>query len=987
MTRLSFRMETESQNFFIKPEPVEQDDNKFIMPEESTTGSKQSEGICVGIKAENGDDEKMFNEETFISAEKNSFSPLREDQTNDNILVKSEPVDPNDVEMSSVLPHALLQTSMALEQSENPCKIKPEVLIDNWVGIKQENVENEEYLNPFPEEELDFPNDSSDHEQYLPRPPQHLLDQSSHNEISEEPSEEPSEQIKEPIDDQEEDEQTEIKLKDRYLIKLGCHICPEKCETYEDLNQHYEDHVSKDVLPFECDTCPTRFSTIDKLKSHKNKEYCGSSFTCLICQTNYPNLVALLSHQPVHADTAQCEVCKLKFPDMENLKEHQMLCKKENHLRCKFCDRKYEVRNSYNGHQRNGCLNGPFLCTHCPYRFVNEQRLKVHIKLTHQRNCILQCKHCPKAFAKKTELIAHETLCGQFVYNCEICTLKFITEVEYKSHKARHDARKTFICNDCDKVLDNHEALKVHTQIHIAEGIIKCKICQKKFPKQFSLKKHLEDGCTLGIYVCFICQVSFVTLASLTKHQKTHPEKTNVRCDICLLKFPNNESLKDHRPLCFLEMCTCSFCGQKFTKGNGRLNLRAHKKRGCKNGPFKCEFCIHRFTNEEYLNKHVHDKHKNPVRVDMLYTCHLCQKTFRNKNNLIIHERGHTGEKPFACDECDEKYHSQKDLREHKQIHSKLAVQCDVCEEKFTFSKQLRHHEKTGCIKGNFPCDKCKKRFVSEDKMRRHRRSEHPIDFFHCKFCEQKFKFRRYLKKHEIVYHTMGISKCYICAKKFQRPGELRNHLQIHNGIPYSCLYCKMPFISKDGWKGHEKKHVATKTHACLSCKDIFESSESLEKHKPECNILSCDKCPERFTNQTRLSRHLRNHSETRPYYECKICFASHDTSEELVDHQNSHQDVYQCAFCPFVFETYLDMNCHEKVHQGGSIFECKICHKCFVNAQDFKNHENAHRKTNTKKCKICSKVFASINGFRKHIQGHKTIHCKSREVEKEEDS
>ena len=38
------------------------------------------------------------------------------------------------------------------------------------------------------------------------------------------------------------------------------------------------------------------------------------------------------------------------------------------------------------------------------------------------------------------------------------------------------------------------------------------------------------------------------------------------------------------------------------------------------------------------------------IKSEKRFKCDICLKGFTTKRNLIIHERSHTGEKPFECD-------------------------------------------------------------------------------------------------------------------------------------------------------------------------------------------------------------------------------------------------------------------------------------------------------------------------------------------------
>ena len=79
------------------------------------------------------------------------------------------------------------------------------------------------------------------------------------------------------------------------------------------------------------------------------------------------------------------------------------------------------------------------------------------------------------------------------------------------------------------------------------------------------------------------------------------------------------------------------------------------------------------------------------------FACSYCNYVGQSRHFTIIHERKHTGEKPFPCKVCDKSFASNSRLVAHARIHSdkhRKPYPCKNCDKSFIAENYLRLHEK-----------------------------------------------------------------------------------------------------------------------------------------------------------------------------------------------------------------------------------------------------------------------------------------------------
>lgn len=102
----------------------------------------------------------------------------------------------------------------------------------------------------------------------------------------------------------------------------------------------------------------------------------------------------------------------------------------------------------------------------------------------------------------------------------------------------------------------------------------------------------------------------------------------------------------------------------------------------------------------------------------------------------------HTNYRPAKCPLCEKSFKNKQDLASHIRCHKDIRkYMCDVCGKRFRSQSHMAYHRYSHFEERNFHCDKCSQSFKSPHILKTHRNTVHS-DFYkyECGVCGRKFK-------------------------------------------------------------------------------------------------------------------------------------------------------------------------------------------------------------------------------------------------------
>ncbi|KAI8501133.1 regulation of mitotic cell cycle, embryonic [Branchiostoma belcheri] len=607
------------------------------------------------------------------------------------------------------------------------------------------------------------------------------------------------------------------------------------------------DEDNRPLTPNTCATCSKHFQNSYYLQKHELSHREGKTMECNKCNKFFRRPSDLRAHQRSHRSTRpySCEVCGRSFKQHQVLRAHQKTHADSRDFKCDRCGDEFKTKGSLKRHERRHTGERPYKCNKCGRGFSESGALlrhhkalipctekaktsnfsQVRIRSVDNPDSAETLVHMTRSRTRNAGNVAAEdagSAAGDGagddgngeagddgMEEVEPVEVELgMTSVEGQLEGIQVEEATTAV--EGEEPLDNieEEDGEGNNQDSPKEPPNQCRVCKVVHPTSSSLKVHLLTAHLQNMpFRCGLCAFCTGERSELQKHmlvkhrrhlgegQYLDVVQVDSQGNIQPLPRPHDKRMPEMAAGNTEEETAADLLGEAMANSGISSDetemvhtaMQTEETAIDVEGNPAANAALEQLLELQHMAE---SASQPPVQVGLhshrtLHRCphEGCNRSFRGSSYLRLHQRSHSGDRPFKCSICEGHFVSRDALKRHIVTHNdERRYKCGECGKLYKRISHVKEHLRVHCPDKPFQCPHCKKHYKTQSSLRVHLRTHDSDMPFSCEFCERNFREKASLVRHLRTHTGEKPFKCSRCNRGFAEHGTLRRHLRAKGG-------------------------------------------------------------------------------------------------------------------------------------------------------------------------------------------------------------